>query len=637
MGIWRVLSVTVAGVLALSAQGTSWQLVWSDEFSGLANTPPDPAKWNYDLGGGGWGNNELETYTNSTDNVFLDGTGNLVIRALSTDAGYTSGRIKTAGKFSFEYGLVVVRAKIPYGQGIWPAIWMLGGSFPNVPWPDCGEIDVMENFGALQNDASSVRAAIHGPGAANTGISGMYTLPAGQKFSDDFHVYAVQWTPEGITFSVDGNAYLNVPSTVMAPGWQAALANPFSPILNVAVGGIPAGAPDSTTAFPQQMLVDYIRIYQPSTLANRFVPMTPCRLADTRNPNGPFGGPALAGQSVRDFLVPNSACAIPANATAYSLNVAVVPHGPLGYLTLWPAEKPQPFVGMLDSDGRIRSNAAIIPAGLNGAISVFTTDTTDLVLDINGYFVPASAQTGLAFYPMTPCRIADTRSAAGPLGGPQLNAQSSRTFPILTSGCNVPATALAYSLNLAAVPTGPLGYLTAWPTGQAQPFVASLNAVTGSITGNAAIVGAGAGGNIDVYASDATDLVIDINGYFAPPGPGGLSFYPGVPCRMLDTRQPAGVPPFSATLNVDVTGGPCAASVAAQAFVFNATVVPPQSLGFITMWPQGQPQPLTATLNATDAAITSNLAIVPTANGAVSIYPSAPTYLVLDMYGFFAP
>lgn len=639
MGIWRVLLIAITCAAALEGQGPAgqWQLVWSDDFTGLANTPPDPAKWSYDLGNGvnGWGNYQLENYASSTDNVFLDGSGNLVIRALNTGGGYTSGRIKTAGKFSFQYGMVEVRAKIPYGQGIWPAIWMLGGGFPQVPWPDCGEIDLMENFGVLQNDVSTIHAAIHGMGDTGPGIGSSYALPSGQKFADDFHVFGAQWSPDGVTFSVDGNVYLNIPSSSLTPSWQAALANPFFLLLDVAAGGTPVGAPDATTTFPQQMLVDYVRVYQSLSMGSLFVPMTPCRIADTRNAVGSFGGPAIAAQTSRDFLIPNSACGIPANATAYSLNVAVAPQGPLSFLTVWPRGQPQPFVATLNSDGRAKSNAAIVPSA-NGGISVFATNTTDVVLDIDGYFVPSSAQTGLAFYPLAPCRIADTRNAASPLGGPKLAAQASRTFPI-ASACNVPATAQAYSLNFAAAPTGRLGFLTAWPTGQPQPLAASLNAVTGSITGNAVVVQAGAGGDVDVYSTDETDLVIDINGYFAPPGPGGLSFYANVPCRLADSRLPLGTPPFGGVWNVAVAGGACAASVNAQAYVFNVTVVPPEPLGYITMWAQGQPQPLVATLNATDGAITSNLAIAPTTNGYISIYPSAPTYLVLDIFGFFAP
>jgi hypothetical protein len=261
-----------------------------------------------------------------------------------------------------------------------------------------------------------------------------------------------------------------------------------------------------------------------------------------------------------------------------------------------------------------------------------------VILDINGYFVPTTNTTALAFYPLTPCRIADTRNATAPLGGPSLVAQGTRSFAILASSCGVPASAQAYSLNFAAVPKGStLGFMTAWPAGQQQPLVASLNDPTGTVLSNAVIVPAGTAGGVSVYSTDATDLVIDVNGYFAPPSAGGLSLYTVAPCRVIDTRLPAGTPPFNTTRDVNVTAGPCSVPAAAQAFVFNATVVPQGFLGFITMWPQGHTQPLAATLNAYDGAITNNMAIVPITTGSVSVFPSAPTHLVLDIFGYFAP
>jgi hypothetical protein len=316
----------------------------------------------------------------------------------------------------------------------------------------------------------------------------------------------------------------------------------------------------------------------------------------------------------------------------------VVPRGLLGYLTAYPTGQPAPLVATLNSiDGRIKSNAAIVPAGTSGAISIFVTDSTDVVIDINGYFVPNSNPTALAFYPLTPCRVADTRNPTGPLGGPSFAAGNVRTFPVLSSNCNIPASAQAYALNFAAVPSGPLGFLTAWPTGQQQPFAASLNAPTGAVTANALIVGAGTNGSVDVFALSATDLVIDITGYFAPPGAGGLSLYNVAPCRVLDTRLPAGSPPLSGTRDVIVAASPCGVPASAQAYVFSATVVPAGPLGFLTLWPQGQPRPPTATLNAGDGAVTSNMAIIPTANGSVSTYAISPTHLVLDIFGYFAP
>jgi hypothetical protein len=245
---------------------------------------------------------------------------------------------------------------------------------------------------------------------------------------------------------------------------------------------------------------------------------------------------------------------------------------------------------------------------------------TDVILDINGYFVVGASPAALAFYPVTPCRVADTRNATAPFGGPSLTAQGTRSFPILASPCGLPANAQAYSLNFAAVPKGPsLGFLTAWPDGQTRPLVASLNDPTGTVLSNAVIVPAGIGGAVDVYATDNTDLVIDVNGYFAPPGAGGLALYTVAPCRVLDSRLPAGSPPFNSTRDVNVTAAPCGVPATAQAFVFNATVVPPGFLGYITMWPQGQSLPLAATLNAYDGAVTNNMAIVPTTTGSVSV------------------
>jgi uncharacterized repeat protein (TIGR01451 family) len=372
----------------------------------------------------------------------------------------------------------------------------------------------------------------------------------------------------------------------------------------------------------------------------RFVAATPCRVADTRNPDGPFGGPFLAGGTTRGFAIPDSACGIPSTAQAYSLNVTVVPHGKLGFLTLFPCGQTLPLASTLNSyDGRIKAEAALVPAGTGGAVCVFVTDDTDVVLDINGYFVSATNTTALAFYPVTPCRLVDTRGATGPLGGPSLVGNATRTFPILSSACNVPATAQAYSLNFTSVPQGSLGFLTTWPAGQTQPLVSTLNAPTGTITANAAIVPAGTNGDISAFVTDASDLIIDIDGYFAPPSPSGLALFPLAPCRVVDTRNPTptGGQPFSGTLDVNVAGSNCGASPSAQSYVLNATVVPPGSLGFLTLWPQGAAQPFVSTLNAQDGAVTSNMAIVPTTNGSVSAFALNPTHLILDLSGFFAP
>jgi hypothetical protein len=370
----------------------------------------------------------------------------------------------------------------------------------------------------------------------------------------------------------------------------------------------------------------------------RFIPVTPCRVADTRNPPGPFGAPFISGNTSRSFIIPNSTCGIPSTAQAYSLNVTVVPHGALSYLTVWPAGHTQPLVSTLNSlDGRIKANAAIVPAGSGGAISVFATNDTDVILDIDGYFVPTGTANALAFYPMTPCRLVDTRINL--LSSGALSAATSRTLPVGSSSCNIPSAAQAYSLNFTVVPRGVLGYLSVWPTGQSQPLVSTLNDLTGTIVANAAIVPAGAAGSIDVFATETTDLVVDINGYFAPAGAGGLSLYNLPPCRVLDTRNPAGTPPFTGSLDVNVIGSGCGGTNGAQGYVLNATVVPSGALTYLTLWPQGAARPTVSTLNAQDGAITSNMAIVPTTNTHISGYASGPhaTHLILDISGYFAP
>ncbi len=372
----------------------------------------------------------------------------------------------------------------------------------------------------------------------------------------------------------------------------------------------------------------------------QFVPVTPCRVVDTRNPNGPFGGPPIQGGLFRSFAIPQQPnCAIPPSAVAYSLNVTVVPHGRLGYLTIWPTGRPQPNISTMNSpDGRIKANAAIVPAGATGAVSVYVTDTTDVVLDIDGYFTPANSQT-LQFYPLTPCRVVDTRGTNGPLGGPYLQARVERDFPVPESSC-IPSGSniAAYSMNFTVVPHPAgqrLGYLTVWPEGQTQPVVSTLNNPTATDVANAAIVPAGTSGGIAVYPFNSTDLIVDINGYFAAPGQGGLSLHTVVPCRAYDSRNNNGQP-FSGERTVNIINSPCAPPNA-QAYVFNATVVPSGSLGYLTLWPDGENQPVVSTLNAQDGFTTTNMAIVPNVNGSIDAYASGLTQLILDISGYFAP
>jgi hypothetical protein len=255
-----------------------------------------------------------------------------------------------------------------------------------------------------------------------------------------------------------------------------------------------------------------------SAASYSFYPATPCRVADTRNPAGQFGGPALVAQQERDFPIPLGSCEIPATATAYSLNVTAIPAtNYLGYLTTWPTGAAQPGVSTLNSwTGKVVANAALVPAGSNGSVSVFVTDPADVILDINGYFGQPGGAGELTFYPLAPCRVVDTRNAQGAFGGPEMEAQSVRSFVLPAGGCSVPATAAAYSLNVTVVPAGPLSFLTAWPTGAGRPFVSTLNSFDGSVVANAAIVPAGTNGAVSIYVTDQTQVILDINGYFAP-------------------------------------------------------------------------------------------------------------------------
>ena len=359
-----------------------------------------------------------------------------------------------------------------------------------------------------------------------------------------------------------------------------------------------------------------------------FVPVTPCRLVDTRTNGGPIGA-----QWERDFS-PIGSCGIPSSAQAYSLNITVVPQGPLGYLTVWPAGQNIPLVSTLNSpNGLVATNAALVPGGTSGNISVFVSNQTDVILDINGYFAPPTTQS-LLFYPVTPCRLADTRTAGGPIG-----AQTKRTFPIAGS-CNVPASAQAYSLNFTAVPQGPLGFLTTWATGQPQPPTSTLNSINGIVVANAAIVQAGTGGSVDAFAASTTDLIIDVNGYFAPAVAGGEFFNAVTPCRVVDTRTAGGAIAGNTARPIQMAGI-CGlpAAAANQSYSLNFTAIPSgTALGYLATWPAGQPQPLVSTLNSPLGLVVANAALVPAGgNGQINVFVSNTSDVVIDTNGYFAP
>lgn len=237
-----------------------YTLAWNDEFNG---TNLDPNVWNQEIGNGtgGWGNNELEYYTNSTKNTFLS-NGNLIIEARKEAIGgfnYSSGRMTTQNKKSFKFGRIDIRAKLPVSKGMWPALWMLGDNITTVGWPSCGEIDIMELIGTFPGRA---HATMHWKpvSGTNTSNGGNLNLPSGD-FSQAFHVYSIVWTQDTIKCYVDDQLFFTNTLANVSPANYPFNANHFF-IFNVAVGGNWPGPPDGGTVFPQRMFVDYVRVFQ---------------------------------------------------------------------------------------------------------------------------------------------------------------------------------------------------------------------------------------------------------------------------------------------------------------------------------------------------------------------------------------
>ncbi len=246
-----------------AAPPEGWALVWADEFDAPDGSPVDPTRWSFDTGGGGWGNGELQYYTDRLDNACIE-DGALVIKARKEDYRrwhYTSARLVTRNKGDWLYGRIEVRARLPYGQGIWPAIWMLPTEWRYGRWPVSGEIDIMELVG---HEPGRVYGTIH-YGAPHQFRGAHYDLPEGQRFADDYHVFALEWEPGEMRWYVDGHHYQTQKEwfTSSTRGtYPAPFDQPFHLILNVAVGGAWPGYPDESTVFPQYMYVDYVRVYQ---------------------------------------------------------------------------------------------------------------------------------------------------------------------------------------------------------------------------------------------------------------------------------------------------------------------------------------------------------------------------------------
>ena len=513
-----------------------------------------------------------------------------------------------------------------------------GSSFPpitvtvnidaNAPSQVTNQVSVSSE-GAATANASDVTTIGPAPPAApvlaspKDGVSGVVVAPAlAWNASSGATSYDVYFGASSPLFVANTTATMYVPGVLNSGAtyyWQI--------VARGAAGSASSAVWSFTTGIPGTGL--------------RFVPVTPCRAVDTRGANAP----TLTGDLTRSFSIPQSGCGVPPTAKAYSLNVTVVPKGYLGYLSLWPAGQPQPGVSTLNSwQGVVVANAALVPAGTDGAVSVYVSNPTDVILDINGYFDSSSGPGSYAFYSATPCRVADTRGGTGQFNGPPLAGGQSRDFPIPLGPCNIPPTARAYAMNFTVVPDGYLGYLSAWPTGVAQPNVSTLNSWAGKVVANAAIVPGGTNESISVYASQQTNLILDVNGYFGlPAGAGALSFYPVAPCRVADTREHTGTfggPEMQAatTRSFPIAASGCNIPSTAAEYSLNVTVVPDAYLGYLSVWPAGSARPGVSTLNSWDGTVVANAAIVPAgADTAVSVYVTNPTQVIIDINGYFAP
>lgn len=453
----------------------------------------------------------------------------------------------------------------------------------------------------------------------------------------------------GITWTATTNAaWLTITSGASGTGsgtvtWSA-VANPNTTarVGTLTIGGQAYTVNQAGTASPPA-----------STIGLGFIPITPCRVVDTRGESGQtgaFGLPVMAAGSTRSFPLPSGPCGIPSTAAAYSVNVTVVPQEPLGFLSIWQTGQPRPYVSTLNSyDGRVVANSAIVPAGTGGAVSVYVSNTTHVVIDVNGYF-DATDPNGLGFGGPS-CRLLDTRLAAGPFGGPSLAPMTARTFALQTATCQntsdprspFPPEAQAYFLNTTVVPAEALGYLTLWPSDRAQPYVSTLNSYDGGIVANAAIVARGST-TLSAMATGRSDLIIDALGYFAPLSlqTGVLRFYPTTPCRLLDTRLPTQGPFLTAGISRTAplyTPG-CGLPPPKAAFAsINVTVVPrTASLGYLTAWTSGVPQPFISTLNSPKGRVVSNAAIIWFGDvSTMSIFATDDTDVIVDVNGYFAP
>ena len=418
------LAQPMVAIAASSPEPPGWTLAWSDEFDGPAGAPPDSSKWNYETGGSGWGNGQLEYDTSSTSNAALDGQGHLIITSrYENPGGYqcwygkcviTSARLDTSTHFSQAYGRFEIRAKIPRGLGMWPSFWLVGNDILQVGWPQSGELDVMENDG-WQPELNY--GSLHGPVMPSGGhlyMSATYGLPPGQALADAYHTYTLDWSPTALTWYVDGNPY-ETRTIADVPNGYWVFNHPFVIVLETAVGGKWPGNPDPTTVFPQQMLVDYVRAYQ----ANR-VALLRINAASADSRGGTAVEPCTdigVGQDV-GFInagawLKYTGVNFGSGATSVHARVASgAPTGPAGTVQLRVDSQTGPLIGSLQvsSTGGWQSWQTIggtvnAPSGVRDLYLTFTSGQS-------GYFTNLA---WLTFGPLPPSAVTGvTAAASGP-------------------------------------------------------------------------------------------------------------------------------------------------------------------------------------------------------------------------------
>ncbi|MBI4910124.1 MAG: family 16 glycosylhydrolase [Acidobacteria bacterium] len=541
-------------------------------------------------------------------------------------------------------------------RGLVIGIYFLG--CPDAACERHDEIDIELLTNKLQPGAPlQVQLNRYADDPFGVGNGGLVPLPAG---FDPLvaHNWTIRWSLTRIDYLVDGillgTSTTKVPTRPMPADiniWGPAADWPDAYHASLAISPSSAGN-QAYVASVRGVTIKEV----PISKRLRFVPMTPCRLMETRpeynfeGRTGSFGPPALTQGETRTLnLNASNVCPVPLIARAVFVNCTLLPRGGVDFVTAYPGGELKPDTWTVRSlDNQIVANTSIVMVN-DGLMSVSVTQAADLLIDIAGYFAEVLAgETSLVFYPMTPCRVADTRTVYSmqpqPFGPPTMNAGEVRRmrFPASTD-CAIPVGAVAYSVHVTVEPPGPLAYMTLWPAAATQPNVSNINSFAGRILTNHQIVPVGANNSIDVFAFNRTDVIIDINGYFAADnGSTGLYYYPLTQARFFDSRAAnslCGGPMFGDEITRSIPLIACAGMPPeARAVHFTATALPGGSpMPFLTVWPTGQGRPNASMLNAFQGQTVTNSDLVPVAgNGMLDVFAYRHTHVVLELNGYFA-